>query len=61
MTVPTGPTLLNAVTIEFEFRSTEPPVGSATLFDMNVTLPVVSQLRLVKVCCWIAWTELRRC
>ena len=41
VTDPPAPPLLNAVTIELLFAFTEPPVGNATLFEMNVAFPEV--------------------
>ncbi|MFL6209444.1 MAG: hypothetical protein ACJ74W_11375 [Pyrinomonadaceae bacterium] len=55
VTVPPAPPLLKAVTIELLFAVTEPPVGSATLFAMNVALPVVFTFRLVNVLLLMFW------
>lgn len=49
VTVPPAPPLLNPVTIELPLAVNEPVVGSATLLEINVTLPVVFTFRLVNV------------
>ena len=55
VTVPPAPVLLNPVTMELAFVVCVPPVGSVTLFEMNVTEPVVLTFKLVKVLLLMFW------